>query len=246
MGSLEFRANFLLWSVINVFWAFFSVLFINLIFSQVTSIAGWSRDNALILAGIQAAFVAALWVFILPGVTEFSGVINGGYFDFLLLKPINTRFLISFRKLEFDNLPRFLVSVAMVIYLSQNSIGTITIPSTLYSIILFLMGLFIFYNFFFIIGTTNFWFIKIFNLENLFDSIMETGKFPSGIFTGLSKLVLIYLIPTVFIATFPTQALLGTRGVDLVGVGIIFSCVLFFISHKFWHFALRHYSSASS
>jgi ABC-2 type transport system permease protein len=49
-----------------------------------------------------------------------------------------------------------------------------------------------------------------------------------------------------FVATFPVQVLLGKAGFELVFVGLATAVIFLFLASRFWNFALRHYSSASS
>jgi ABC-2 type transport system permease protein len=110
----------------------------------------------------------------------------------------------------------------------------------------FTLSIFIFYNLFFIFTTTNIWFMRLFNLGDLFSEIINVGRYPVYIFQKSSQAFFTYLLPVAFIATFPVQALLGRASFGRVLWGSLIGLVMFFLSQKFWLFALRHYSSASS
>jgi ABC-2 type transport system permease protein len=49
-----------------------------------------------------------------------------------------------------------------------------------------------------------------------------------------------------FATTFPAQALLGTVDLRLLIVGIALATVALILTHLFWRYAVRYYSSASS
>ena len=112
--------------------------------------------------------------------------------------------------------------------------------------LLFILGIFIFYNLFFIFTTTNFWFINLFNLDDLFSQVIDLGRYPVHIFRGGAKLFFVYLVPVAFIATFPVQALLGKAGFEMIFIGALIALLMFVTSQWFWQYALRHYQSASS
>lgn len=246
LGEIEFRFNFIFWIAINIFWGLLSLVFVELIFGQVTSIAGWNKDQVLVLACLHIIFSSFIWVFIMPNVTRFSQLIRKGDLDFVLTKPINSRFWVSSRVVEFSNLPRLVI----IPFVLSNALRSLSIDPTWLSVfssgLLLFFGLVIFYNLFFLITSLNIWFTNIFNLENLFDSLNDIGRFPISIFKGLANLLLIYIIPAAFVATFPAQALLGRGSFSLILLGLVLAVVTFWFSQKFWHFALRHYSSASS
>lgn len=246
MRSLEFRFEVVAWSIVNIFWAFLPVVVAQLIFGQVREIAGWSRNEAIVLALFQGMFVVVLWFFVFPSVLKFSRTIRFGELDFYLLKPINARFLLSFSRFEFDNYVSFTVRLgALIIFLQQAQI-TVTPVAILSAIILFILGLFIFYSLFFLIATLSFWFINFMNLEDLLDSLINVGQFPTYIFDYGFRFLFFFVIPVVFVATYPTQALLGKATPELFIQGVVLAIIFFFLSQWFWNFALKHYSSASS
>lgn len=245
MGEMEFRFNLVIWSVVNIFWAAIFIFMINIIYGHVNSLAGWSKQEATVLVMVQSLFISFLWAFVLPNLKELSNLIRTGGLDFLLLKPLNLRFLTSVKVQEFDMYLRALVLVVVLsIYVPPLFHPTLT--SALNFTALLILGVIIFYNVFFMFATTNFWLINIFNIDHLYSAITDIATFPSGIFTGLLKITFVYLLPTIFIATIPTQALLGKTGLESVLIALGVAIVTYFVSHKFWNFALRHYSSASS
>lgn len=246
IAAMEFRANFFTWTIVNIGWAVLALVFVNLIFGQVTSIAGWNKNEVLLLAATQVVFISVLWFSVFPNATRFSQLVRNGDLDFALLKPISLRFLVSTRYIEFDNLSKIILAPIFFPILLRN-LGISVQPLWVINfLIMFSLGIIIFYNFFFMIMTTNIWFQNIFNLENLLDSITETGKFPIDIFKGFFRTILIYLVPVAYIATFPVEALLGRVGWERIIPAIFLAVGTFALSHWFWNFSLRHYSSASS
>lgn len=96
------------------------------------------------------------------------------------------------------------------------------------------------------ITTTNFWFINIYNLEDLFHEISQVGRVPVYVFQRGMRFIFTYIIPVAFIATFPVQVLLGRSDPKITVLALVLALISFFLSQKFWNFALKHYSSASS
>lgn len=246
MADMEFRANFIIWVIVNIGWAILALVFVELVFGQVTLVAGWNRAEVMLLATTQVIFLSALWFSIFPNVNRFSQLIQKGDLDFVLLKPVSSRFLISTRYVEFDNLTKVILA-PFLIPLLLRYLNIIVSPLAVVNyIVMLILGLAIFYNFFFIIMTTNFWFQNVFNLEHLLDSVADMGRWPVYIFKGFPRVIFMYVVPIAFVATFPVEALLGRAGLEKTVLAILLAVASSFISHRFWHFALRHYSSASS
>lgn len=246
MRDLEFRFNVLIWTGMGFLNLFLTVVFVELVFGQVNSIAGWSKDQVLLLVVIQAIFTSFLWFFILPNLNSFSRYIRRGELDFVLLKPMNPRFFVSTRYLSFNNFAR-IFACAFIVFILLSRLGVQpTVFAWLLFLALFFLGIFIFYSLFFLMIVTNFWLINVFNFQSLFDQITETGRLPVYIFQGGLRLFFIYIVPVGFIATFPTQALLGQVGLEKLWLALFLAATIFLLSEWFWRFALKHYQSASS
>jgi ABC-2 type transport system permease protein len=246
MRDLEFRFNVMIWAIMNFFWLGLMLVSVSLIFGQVEAIAGWDKDRILLLVLVQALFFDFLWVFVLINMSKFSRLVRRGGLDLALLKPVNLRFLVSTRYFDNDHYPRILV----LLYLIPKFAGSLGVPPSIFvwlnAISLFVLGLFIFYNLFFILTTTNFWFTSLFNLDYLCSEIIDVGRAPVYIFKDKARLFFIYLIPTAFISTFPVQALLGEIGPEMILVGILIGVIFFAFSQWFWQFGLRRYSSVGT
>jgi ABC-2 type transport system permease protein len=94
--------------------------------------------------------------------------------------------------------------------------------------------------------TLAFWFVKVDNLAELFNAFYEAGRFPISVYRGLLRAFLTFVIPIAFITTIPAATLLGRAGTTDITWALALAAVLFVFSNRFWNFALRHYSSASS
>ncbi len=246
MAVVEFRFSFSVFMVTNTMWFLLNILTVNLIFGQVQSIAGWGKNDVLILSTIRALFNTIFWIFLFPNLTRFHNLVRKGELDFVLTKPVNSRFWVSTRYFEFDNVIRLFVVLAFVNYylgLIGHQVSLLDIASFLF---FFGMGIAIFYNFCFMLTTANIWFVNIFNLENIFDSMQGVAQYPPTVFTGGIKVAMVFLIPTIFISFFPTLALLGKENWTMFVLAIAFLIITSVLSQKLWTFALRNYTSASS
>lgn len=246
MSQLEYRFETLSWAVNSILWMLLAVVSVNLIFGQITSIAGWTKDEVLLLTLVTALFAGCMWNFILPSLLFFSDMIYKGDFDFFIAKPLNIRFLSSVSRMESDNVPRVVLAVILIAVTASR----LPVIPSVFSMILFgfyfLMGVLIFYNLFFIFATSAIFFSNLFNLEDLYSNIMDLGKYPVYIFSGSWKILFLYIVPAAYVATFPVQALLGRATLQMALEGFLLLVLGFVVSQWFWNFALKHYSSASS
>jgi ABC-2 type transport system permease protein len=246
IAQLEFRFSFYSWLIGNIVWMATELLTVQLFFSQVRSIAGWTRGEVFILVLTFELFLSFVWFFMLPSLIAFNGLIRKGDLDFVLSKPVNSRLWVSTKNFEFDVITRNIIVIPLfVLFLAKLGYS----PSFLQLVgflIALLGGLVVCYNFYFMVATLNIWFIKIFNLADLFNSINDMARFPADIFKGTSKLVFAYIIPTAFFSTIPSAFILGKGNIGLLLGVVLAAIVTSVISQRFWGFALKHYSSASS
>lgn len=99
--DLAYRANFwisLLHSLLNLG---MGLLGLQVIFSQVSDLRGWSLNEARVLLGVFLVASALRSLFIGPSLEALVGLgqeVWSGNFDFTLLKPVPTQFLVTFRQ----------------------------------------------------------------------------------------------------------------------------------------------------
>src|SRR5881227_1863263 len=98
--EMGFKVNFLLWIVTELLWFALQLSFITVIYQHTDHIVDWSKWEVVLLMGashfIQQLFEASF----LTNCTQLSEYIRTGKLDFMLLLPINTRFILSFRQVD--------------------------------------------------------------------------------------------------------------------------------------------------
>jgi len=80
----------------------------------------------------------------------------------------------------------------------------------------------------------------------IFDSLIQMGRYPVGIYPGWLRLLLTWVVPVGFITSVPAQALTGrVPALTLLG-GAALALGLLVLASAFLRLSLRRYSSASS
>lgn len=244
--EMEYRANFIFWSLENLLWLVLAVSSVTLIFGQVTSIAGWTKNEIFLILFISLLFSDVGWTLIFKNLENFSISIRYGELDSTLLKPINTRFLISFMNLEFSHYVRIIIESYFIYRYTLLITGSFSLLNLLIAILLFICGWIIFYSLFFMITVTNIWFINVYNLLDFFGYLQRLGRNPVYIYQKGLLFFFSFILPAAYTATFPTEALLGKINPTKVAVAPLLAIIFLYVSQKFFRFALKHYSSASS
>lgn len=115
--NLLFRTNFIIEAISSVSWALMNVGFYWLIFQHAPSIGintGWEKYEFFVFLGTTWLINSMVQTFFMPNAEEFSELIRTGGLDFALLKPIDTQFLISFRKMDWSSLVNVIVAFVLL------------------------------------------------------------------------------------------------------------------------------------
>ncbi len=242
----EYRGNLLFWTLENMVWLFLGIFSVDLIFGQVNSIAGWAKEEILLVLFIASLFHDLCWTLIFRNLGDFSRLIRRGSLDGYLLRPVNLRFLLSFSILEFDHYVRIAFESFLIYKYTKIISGAFLLQNFLVALFLFICALIIFYSLYFAMTVTNVWFTNLWNLVDFFHTIKDIGDKPVYIFKKGFFTFFAFIIPVGFVATFPAEALMGKIDFAKIIIAPVLATLFLFVSQKFFRFALKYYSSAST
>lgn len=243
--EMEFRYHFILQNIASLIWALVILLVFIFIYNHIDSVNGWTLESMLLLSAIYFLTDRIFDSFFELNFWNLSFIVNTGKLDYILTKPISSQFYISLRRFSFAPVFSNISMALLIIYLTQKFF----MPTSWLQIATFLILLFcsiiITYSLWFITLMPIFWWGRVDNIHHLFRPVHQLARIPIDV-TGRFKPFLTYVFPLAFVATIPAKALIGNLSFHLPVYGIIISLSLLIISNKLWHFALKHYTSASS
>ncbi|MBV8556682.1 MAG: ABC-2 family transporter protein, partial [Planctomycetaceae bacterium] len=112
--EMAFRSNFLVRVSVEVLWLGILIAFYRTVFARTRSIAGWPEEHYFFFVGCFFALNGLIETFFLDNCNEFAELVRTGDLDFLLLKPIDEQFLISFRRIDFGTAPNVLMGAVLM------------------------------------------------------------------------------------------------------------------------------------
>lgn len=244
--ELEFRSSFIMSATSTILWAVFSMLLAGLVFSNVRQVAGWDLDRMFVLTGTFLVVEGLSSALFQKNMSRLTEMVNKGELDFVLTRPISSQFLVSVRYVDFGDLPTSVVGLAYVAI----GIGRLGLTPSLFDVVgyvvILVCALFSLYALWFMAVTLVLWTGRINNVASIAPPFVEMARMPSDVYRGLAKPILTYGLPIAAIATLPSKALLGVLEPGMLPYQLVLTCVLLWASHRFWHYSLRRYSSASS
>lgn len=243
--DLEFKANFFANVAQNILWISFFVFLLRVVFTNTSSVAGWTEGSAYVLAAtVFFTYSFCIMVFSV-NLMEIPEKVRKGTLDFDLLKPVDSQFLVSIRKFHFDEFGTVLGGLIILI-VGLNMLDVVpTFANTLMYIVMCICAVLLFYSLQFALMTLGIWLVRVDNLWALGEMIYYVARFPVDIFRSPFRLILTYYIPIAFIATEPTRMLLGQSSWAAPLWAIGWTAAALLVSRAFWRFASRHYTSAS-
>jgi ABC-2 type transport system permease protein len=246
MQLAEYRFNFAL-GVLQGFGQLGLVLVVYLAFYRFAdNLAGWNANEALVLAGFFWLFDGVWTALFTANLRRIATLIQDGDLDFILLRPASTQFLVSFSTVNVAELVKVVTGLALIFIAGHRASVVWSVSGVLTAAAFFLCGLAALYAVRFALVTCTFWALKIGEMYVVLSSFYDAGMFPVTVFQRPVRDVLTFVVPVAFAATFPAQALLGTADLRLLPAGILLAAFGLFVSNRFWRYAVRFYTSASS
>lgn len=246
--EMSFKTNFILWIIVELLWFALQLTFFSVIYMHTDRIADWTKWQVVMLIGgahfIQQTFQA----FFLVNCTQLSELIRTGKMDFMLLLPVNTRFLVSLRQVDLGAFVNAATAATVMFYAARQLELVPNAVQVIGFLLLCVASILIHYSLMFLLATISFWTVRaqgiVWGYYNLFNiARLPESAFPAGMF----KMIFKFALPMLLVANVPVKLLvekLESPLEMLLLVGMALGC--FAVSELAWRFSVKRYTSASS
>jgi ABC-2 type transport system permease protein len=246
--EMSFKANFVLWMLVEVLWFCGQIFFFGIIFGQVDRIGDWTKWEVVLLVGTHQMIAQLFQAFFFVNLSNIPELVRTGKLDSLLVLPLDSQFAVSTKQFSLDSVINGLLG-GVVVLVSLSRLGIV--PSAT-SVAIYLValgfGVAIHYSIMLSLAAVSFWIIRAQGLVYGYFNFLNIARYPDVIFPRLFRFVFGWIIPVVIVANIPARLLIKPLGQPgwLMFHLVLAAAIAFWLSRIFWHFALRHYSSASS
>ncbi len=246
--EMGFKANFLLWTVVELCWFLGQVLFIDVLFSHVDQIGDWNRWQMVALISTHQIIAQIFQAFFYINVTNLPELVRTGKLDTYLTLPVDAQFTVSTKQFGLDNLTNALIGTGILLY----SIKQLQIAPSLPQVCLYLaavmLGVCIHYSVMFSLSSLCFWIIRAQGLVYGYFNLFNIGRYPDTVYKGVFRVIFSWIIPVILVANVPARVI--TRAADSALAGMLQLCAatifVMIVCRLIWLCGLRRYSSASS
>ena len=244
--SLAYRADTVINILLNLMWLGWELLSLNIIFSNTQTLGGWGIGELIALLGVFRMINTLMAALIWPNTEKFNASVRDGSFDYNLLAPVNSLFLVSFSRITVWRIWDLVLAFILII-VGVNMAGDFITPLSLLSFILLtLSGAIVLYSLWVVLIALTFWFTKFDNNVTILQALLDSGRYPATIYPAWLRALVTFVIPIAVATTVPLQALRGdlNGGEILLFLGVGVSS--FLIASQVWRFGVKRYSGASS
>lgn len=245
--ELGFKVNFLMWIVVEALWFALQLTFIGVLYLHTDQIGTWTKWQVVALMGTSHLIQQLFTALFLTNLTALSEHIRTGKLDFMLLLPVNTRFLISFRQVDLGGFVNAASALCVIGY-ALHRLGHAPGPAQVAGFaMLVVVGLLIHYSLMLMLSATSFWTVRAQGIVWGYYNLFNIARLPDEAFRGPFKAVFTFVLPMLLVSNVPVKLLVDKLGSPLeILLLITLAALICVVSEIVWRTALKRYTSASS
>lgn len=254
--DMTFRSNFIIESITSLTWMAMNLGFYVLVFRYTPMIGegtGWGKYEFFVFLSTSLFANSIVQAFFMPNADEFGELIRTGDLDFALLKPIDTQFLVSMRKIVWSSLGNFFFALGLLSY-SLYRLGHVP---TWYQVLLYpfyiVCGVAILYSLMISLAAASVWLGRNQSLYDFWFYITNFSRYPMEIYRGPLgtplRRAFTFIVPVLVVVNVPARLLaqpLDQTQWPLALAALPLTATSLLLSRWIFTKALNSYRSASS
>ncbi|HXC98605.1 MAG TPA: ABC-2 family transporter protein [Verrucomicrobiae bacterium] len=246
--EMSFKTTFILWIFVECLWFGLQLSFIGVIYLQTNNIGTWTGWEVVLLIGTSQLIQQIFHAFFLINCTNLSELVRTGKLDFLMLLPVNTRFIISLRQVDLGAFVNATLAIAVILYSAAKLHLAPTFLQISGFLVLCLAGILIHYSLMFLLASISFWTVRAQGIVWGYYNLFQLARLPDDAFQkGMFKAFFTFAIPMILVSNVPARLLADKVESPRFMLLLLGMCVICFaVSEWGWRQSLRRYTSASS
>lgn len=245
--EMSFKSNFLLWILVEALWFGMQLCLIGVLYLHTDHIGTWTKWQVVMLVGASHLIQQIFQAFFLINCVNLSELVRTGKLDFLLLLPVNTRFVVSLRQVDLGGFVNAASAIGVMVYAAHHLPRPPGLADVLGFAVLCLAGILIHYSLMFLLGSISFWTVRAQGIVWGYYNLFQIARMPDEAFQGLFRAIFTFAIPMLLVSNVPVRVLahMAASPWDLLLL-LAMSIACFLLSEWGWRVSVRRYTSASS
>ena len=245
--EMSFKVSFLMWIVVEALWFVLQLSFIGVLYLHTESIGSWTKWQVVALVGTSHLIQQLFTALFLTNLTALSEHIRTGKLDFMLLLPVNTRFLVSFRQVDLGGFISAAGALGVIGYALHRLGHTPGVAQVAGFFLLVLVGILIHYSLMLMLSASSFWTVRAQGIVWGYYNLFNIARLPDEAFRGPFKAVFTFVLPMLLVSNVPVKLLVDKLGSPFeILLLVALAAIIFAASELLWRTALKRYTSASS
>ena len=205
--EMSFKANFLLWMIVEVLWFCGQIVFFSIIFGQVDRIGDWTKWEVVLLVGTHQIIAQLFQAFFFVNVANIPELVRTGKLDSLLVLPIDSQFAVSTKQFGLDSMINAVARRQSLFgHRFPSSASCRTRSRSCFTSSRFAFGIAVHYSIMLSLAAVSFWIVRAQGLVYGYFNFLNIARYPDVIFPGFSGLIFGWIIPVVIIANIPARS----------------------------------------
>jgi ABC-2 type transport system permease protein len=243
--ELAQRANLVFVAFQTLLTSAAGVFAVWVVFAQTPTLAGWRREEVIVLLGLFQVMSGLLEAFVEPNLAWFVQKVIEGELDDILVKPVPSLLLASLGTCQPWALVQAVIGCVVVAAGLTPLAAFVTPDGILAALLLLAAGMLIAWALRVLLACAAFW-APGFDPTVLFFAVWQLGRYPVGVYHPVVQRLLTWVVPVALITTAPARVLTGGWSTDAVVTGLIAAVVGALLACLVWRQGLRRYTSATS
>jgi ABC-2 type transport system permease protein len=259
--DMMFPANFIIETISSFGWVMMNVAFYLLIFEYTDQIGAggtaggaWDKYQFFVFISTSMFINSIVQMFFMTNADEFSELIRTGGLDFALLKPIDTQFLISLRRIEWASLANFVVAAVLMGYALPRVEGfTLTVWQLVLYPLYVAAGVGVLYSLTIVLAAASVWLGRNTSIYDFWFYITTFSRYPMEIYNGpiggWLRVICTFVFPILVVVNVPARMLAKPLRAEYAYLAVFaIAATIVSLAASRWVFqrALLSYRSASS
>src|SRR5438445_2105080 len=195
--EMSFKANFILWMLVEVLWFLGQIVFFSIIFGSINQIGDWSKWEVVLLVGTHQIIAQLFQAFFFVNVANIPELVRTGRLDSLLVLPVDSQFAVSTKQFALDSIVNAALG-GVVVCVSLSQLGVMPNPT---SILLYLtalgFGVAVHYSIMLCLAAVSFWIVRAQGLVYGYFNFLNIARYPDVIFPRIFRFVFVWRFPVV-------------------------------------------------
>lgn len=219
------------------------LLFLYFLVNNISQVGGYSTTQMLIFY-LTFNLIDTTAQTLFREIYRFRPQLISGGFDFTLAKPINplVRSLLGGP----DFIDAGILVILIIVLVSILLRGQYPAFQILFYLMLIANSLILATAFHIGVLATGILSLSVDHLVMVYRDLTSLLRIPVDLFTDPLRSFITFVVPIGIMFTFPAKALMGLLSIQNIIISFVLGLSSLYLSLKFWHYALKQYSSASS